>query len=154
MKPHFLTPNSQYICLYSWAVITVNLPRGDSGEYKHHFKHDWILDNNGITFKPRMEELEITSKQSPPWRAFFLDDVEMKKRRGQTHCYIHGSHLILFHRGDIIQEAEQGLQNLPIFIWHQHYGSLNCPKLLFFWNICRKKKCHVMKLDSKYKQDH
>lgn len=49
----------------------------------------------------------------------------MEEGRSQTNSYVHRGHLILLHSGDIAQEAQQSLQNLPVLIRHQHDGCLH-----------------------------
>lgn len=64
-------------------------------------------------------------RRNIPWRAFFLHYVEMEEGRGQTNSDVHGSHLIFLHGGDVAEEAEQGLQNLPVLVSHEHDGRLH-----------------------------
>lgn len=41
----------------------------------------------------------------------------MKEGGGQTHCQVHGRHLILFHQvDDVIQETQERLQDLPVLV--------------------------------------
>lgn len=74
------------------------------------------------------------------WReVVLLEDVEMKKRRGQAHSDVHGRHLVLLHgRGDVTEEAEQCLENLPVFIRHQHDGRLDGLQPLVLWHVYKK----------------
>lgn len=74
------------------------------------------------------------------WReVVLLEDVEMKKRRGQAHSDVHGRHLVLLHgRGDVTEEAEQRLEHLPVFIRHQHDGRLDGLQPLVLWHVYKK----------------
>lgn len=59
----------------------------------------------------------------------------MEEGRGQTNSNVHGSHLIFLHGGDVAEEAEQSLQNLPVLISHEHDGCLHCLQPLLLGDI-------------------
>lgn len=63
----------------------------------------------------------------------------MKERGGQTHSQVLGCHLILFHQvGNVLEEAQKRLQDVPALISQQKDGSLHCLQPLLFGDICGK----------------
>lgn len=80
-----------------------------------------------------------------PRRAFFLHYIEMEEGRGQTDSQVHRSHLILLHGGDVAQETQQGLQNLPVLIRHQHDGCLHRLQPLLLGHVWGKAR-HVQEV--------
>lgn len=76
------------------------------------------------------------SLRIPWWQRLVLQDTEVEQRWAQTNSEVHWRHLVLLHQGgDVPQEVEQSLQNLPVLIRHQQYGCPDSLQPLFFRNI-------------------
>ena len=78
----------------------------------------------------------------------------MKERRPQTHSQVHGRHLVLLHQGgDVAQEGEQRLQDLPVLVRHQQDGRSDGLQPLLLRDVWReegmrrrKRKGHIYKI--------
>lgn len=76
------------------------------------------------------------AEETSPGRAFFLQQVQVKEGGGQTHGQVHGRHLILFHQvHHVVEEAQEGLQGLPVLVRQQQDGCLHRLQPLFLGDI-------------------
>lgn len=66
-----------------------------------------------------------------------LQSVEVEEGRRQADGQVGGGHLVLLDgRGDVAQEVEERLQDLPVLVGQEHDGGLDRLETLVLGHIC------------------